>query len=733
MTSRHWSFVWNARWLVVAAAAVTVTGAATRAEWADGLHEEDRAVLASLSGDAAVVAAEIFRELSLRLEAGAAPTPPVARPLVGDAELMAETGGSEAQRARLAALRAEREERARKVAALQARLKRWEAFAAQVRDATAIPAAWPLALRQTARLERELARETAARDQAQRALDELRVNVSLAHISKRFRPIDWAVIAAYLIFTTILGGILAGRQATIRDFFLGGRSLPWPAVCGSIIATELSAATFLIAPAIVFAPAGDMTYLLLAVGTILARFIIGYFFVPAFYAREIYSPYDYMGNQLGARVKALTTLLFMLGAVLAQGARVYIAALALQVVTGTTLWTSIVLIGAVSIAWAFIGGIKTVIWTDVIQFLLFFVSAVVALVFISRYIDGGFVAVLSQSYDVGKLNLLNLNLNGREAFTLWCGLFASPWATLASHGTDQMMAQRMFTCRDEVGARKAVIWSSLSILATVVLLFVGAGLWVYYRHHPLTAAEQVIVDASSMKIFAIFIVDVLPAGISGLVMAGIFAAAISTLDSVLAALSQATLETVYRPLLGRGEGDGRRELRVSRALVVFWGVVMTAFALYCDSLQARFPDLLQFALAMAAYTYGALLGSFLLALLPTHRDDQGLLWGAPLAVLAVFALNNHSPFAQTVTALGCLALVAAAFHMLRGAPAKVMVISLTAGLVLVLGLAVVGTDEQGNARYISLAWPWHYPIGTAITFVVGYCAGNVKGAASSAS
>ena len=222
----------------------------------------------------------------------------------------------------------------------------------------------------------------------EKRIADLRVDAALGEISKGFTLWDWMVIAAYLVMTTILGGLLAGKQASMKDFFLGGRRLPWPAVCGSIIATELSAATFLIAPAIVFSQGGDMTYIQLAIGTILARFVIGYFFIPVYYKKEIYSPYDYMGDQLGSRVRHVTTGLFMVGGILAQGARVYIAAKALQVITGTDTTTSILIIGAVSVLWTIMGGITTVIWTDAIQFLLFTGGAIAALIFATTAVEG---------------------------------------------------------------------------------------------------------------------------------------------------------------------------------------------------------------------------------------------------------------------------------------------------------------------------------------------------------
>lgn len=543
------------------------------------------------------------------------------------------------------------------------------------------------------------------------AAESQELSDALREISHGFTGWDWAVIATYLIFTTILGALLAGKQATIRDFFLGGRKLPWPAVCGSIIATELSAATFLVVPAIVFGAGKDMTYIQLAIGTIAARFIIGYFFVPAFYEREIYSPYDYMGNRLGERVKNITTGLFMLGAVLAQGARVYIAAKALQVITGTDVVMSIIVIGAISILWTFIGGIRTVIWTDVLQFILFSFGAAAALFFVGQAVDGGLWQAFNEAYKAGKLNMLNRTFDPKEAYTLWCGLFATGWLTLASHGTDQMMAQRMFTCRDAAAARKAIIWSSASQVVTLLLLLVGAGLWAYYQHTPMTAAEQVVVDDDVHKVFAIFIVDAMPIGISGLLMAAIFATAISTLDSVLAALSQSTLSTIYKPFR-RKEMSPRDEVRVSRIFVLVWGVAMTAFAISCDAIQRHYDDLIQFALAMAAYTYGALLGVFLMALLPTRRNDLGLLWGVPLSILTVFALKWHEPWAQwLVIGIGVLLVVLAALRLYRS-PEKILWVLLFAGLTV---FCVYKAE---------IAWPWHFPIGTAVTFVVGFFVGE---------
>jgi len=559
----------------------------------------------------------------------------------------------------------------------------------------------------------------------QQTADQLpSVAEALRHISHRFTWLDWGVIVAYLVFTTILGALLAGRQATIRDFFLAGRKMPWLAVYGSIIATEFSAASFLVVPALVFKPKGDMTYFQLAIGTILARFVIGYFFVPAFYEREIYSPYDYMGNRLGDRVKKIATALFVIGAVLAQGARIYIAALAFQVITGTSISQSILLMGAISILWAWIGGIRTVIWTDVIQFILFTIGAVVALIYVGLSVEGGLLEVFRESLAAGKLRLIDTTFDTKTAYTLWCGLFATGWLTLASHGTDQMMAQRILTCRHVSDARKAIVWSSTSQVITLVLLLIGAGLYVFYQHHPLDPAEQTVIADDTNKIFAVFIVDVLPPGISGLVMAAIFAAAVSTVESVLTALAQATESTVYRALWKRPTTP-RQDVLVSRFLVAFWGVALTLFALFCDTLQRHYGDLIQFALAMTAYTYGALLGMFLLALLPTNRNDLGLIWGVPVSMVTVFALEWHSPVAQRAVAVAITFLIASALWRLRRQPLKIACIAFFVSAVSLIEFFAVAHDAQsGKPIYFTLAWPWHFPIGTAITFIVGYLVGE---------
>jgi SSS family solute:Na+ symporter len=392
----------------------------------------------------------------------------------------------------------------------------------------------------------------------------------LAGISAQFTSVDWLVVVGYLAFTTWLGAKMAGRQATIRDFFLGGRKLPWYAVSGSIIATEISALTFISVPFVVFMPGGNFTYLQLGViGSFLARIIVGYVLVPAYYQREIYSPYDYMGNQLGGHVRSMTTVLFTLGGMLAQSARVYLTAEVVIVVLNDQLtWLSgtlglnplawaIILIAVVSVGWTLIGGITTVIWTDVILFLCFLLGAFVALGTAIHNLSGGWGEFLNVGWAAkesgiwGKFTFFDFSTSPLRAYTIWTAAIASTWGGLGAYGTDQLLAQRMFCCKNKRDARWAIISSTVSQVVTITVMLVGVGLFVYYQANPLSGEAADLYAQKGDRIFPIFIVEVIPRGLKGLIIAGVFAAAISSLMGILTALSQTGMSAFYNPLRER--------------------------------------------------------------------------------------------------------------------------------------------------------------------------------------
>ncbi len=571
----------------------------------------------------------------------------------------------------------------------------------------------------------------------------------LADSPAHFTPIDWTVLAVYMLFTTLLGGWLAGKQTTIREFFLAGRKIHWLAVAGSSIATEISAVTLIAVPALVFKPGGNLTYLQFMIGALLARVIIAVWFVPAFYEREIFSPYDYMGRRLGPRIKAITTGLFVLGAILGQSVRVLLTAVVLQEISGLNVTASIWIIGLAAVIWTMLGGMTTVIWTDVIQFFVFLVGMITALIAILTQVNGGWSEVLrmaSTGDPAGnKLTWLNLGPSDgdwyallQQPYTLWAAIIGNTTLCLAAYGTDQMMAQRIFCCRGKRQAQYAVLAGGASLFVALLAVGVGLGLFAFYQHHPLNPADAAQVAAQSDKVFQKFLVQQIPVGVRGLIIAGVFAAAISTLESVLAALSQVVITGFYQPWREAqtlhiaqpktneadstpAPSDDSHYLLVSRGLVVIWAIALCLAAQVSIYALERYKQFLDLALAMATYTAGPMLAAFLLSLSGARIDSRGLVWSTPLAILMVFSLAWHDGWAQTVTLAFALIIVAArVMAQLAGKPVgrgfgATLLILATAGLV-----CFVSRYQLEPGQFITAAWPWYAPVGFIVAFTLGY-------------
>ena len=465
------------------------------------------------------------------------------------------------------------------------------------------------------------------------------------------------------------------------------------------------------------------------IGSFLARAVVGYVLVPAYFQREIYSPYDYMGAKLGNGVRRATTLLFSLGGVLGQSARVYLTALVLEVLiapelawlesqTGLTpLAGAVFLIGVLAIAWTWMGGIAAVIWTDAFLFLLFLIGIGVSLYSVSAGVPGGLSVALREGLEAGKFQFFDFDWKPTKAYTFWVACLAAPWGMIGQYGTDQLLAQRLFCCSSPRAARRAILWSTLSIGVTFLVAVLGVGLWAYYRANPLAGDLAALVAEKPDKVFPVFISHSIPSGLRGIVIAGVFAAAISSLDSILAALSQTTVS-----LLGPKAGEGRRPLLWSRLCVFVWGVLLCLATLGMAWVSRHYDSVLDLALAMAGYTTGALLAAFFLAFLPVRTDGSGFLWSAPLSVAGVFALVWHAPWAQwTTVAFGAGLMLSwgvwRARPDLRAGVSRASVLTqslvLAVGIALVIGLSAKGTFAGGGV----VAWPWYIPCGSSIAFV----------------
>lgn len=457
---------------------------------------------------------------------------------------------------------------------------------------------------------------------------------------------DWSVVAVYIIGTTIVGHRLKGRQKNTRDFFLGGRSMPWYAVSASTIATTISAVTFIGVPALVYAEGGNFVYLQFALGGVIARILVARFLVPLYFQKEFYSPYDYMTDRLGPAVGRLTAGMFFLGGILGQGVRVYATALVLELITGWSMLTSIAVIATFSVLWTWMGGIAAVIWTDVVQFFILIAGGIAALLFVTNALPDQWNSLVAVGQAAGKFNTFDFSTDPRVAFTFWAALIAMPFQNVAVYGTDHLFVQRLLCCRDEKEAQKAVLWSTIGELVPVLMLTVGAGLFAFYEYFPLSGNLAALVAERGDRIFPVFIISQIPPGLKGLLIAGVLSAAISSLDSILAALSQISLTMFYKPFI-EPDADETRLLKISRLLIIFWGVILALMAWQFSSSKL---DLVTLAFSMTTYTWGPMLGLFLLSIAAPKFRIANISGSVIFSVLVILLINQPqllNPFLGT--------------------------------------------------------------------------------------
>lgn len=447
--------------------------------------------------------------------------------------------------------------------------------------------------------------------------------------------LDAILIGAYFALITWLGHRASLRQTDAHEYFLGARSLPWWAVSASIVATTVSGVTFIGVPALIFAEGGDYRYLQFAIAGILAKWVIGHWMLPKLYAGEFASPYELIRERLGEQLGKIAGLLFFVGAVLGQGVRVFAVALVLQLLTGFSLATTIALIVGFSALHTWFGGIRAVVFTDVVQFIVFILGGLLAIFFAVQSYPDGFSGLLQAGSQADKFGVFDFSLDPTLSFTLWAGVFAMPFQNLAAYGSDQINTQRMLCCRSLADARRALYVSNLGELVVILFLTVGLAIWGFYQYHPIDPTFESLVQANGDRIFPVFILTELPAGVRGLLVAGVFAAAMSSLDSVLAALAQTSLAMFHR---GYRDGAiaGACAVRLSRWLVVIWAAALGFFAW---SLAGRGEGLVPLAFSMTAYTYGSLLGLLLLALFVRRELIQVPLLGVAVSIVGVTALS----------------------------------------------------------------------------------------------
>jgi len=369
----------------------------------------------------------------------------------------------------------------------------------------------------------------------------------------------------------------------------------------------------------------------------------------------------------------------------------------------------------------------TVIWTDVIQFTIVVIGAVFALVMSVGSVQGGLPEVLRLGSEAGKFRLFDFAPDLSLNYGFWCGVMALPFLNLAAFGTDQVMAQRMFCCRTEADARKAILWSNVSLFIPVLMLGVGIALYAYFIHNPMTPSEAAsYAEDPKNRLLPVFILRALPVGARGIIVAAIFAAAISSLLGALTALSQATASFLIKKSdlsLDAATGHSRAVL-LSKVLVVIWGVVLCGMGMACIEIAKDYKNVIDLALSLVRYTYGPLLGIFLLAFLPRKRDDAGLFWAVGMTICTVLGLSLHDARGDRIVWVGGAFFAGMGMLWFARDPRRMCVVVGGSSLIVLAHYLSPGMDAAGQQRYISTFW--HYPIATGMTLAIAYLLGRLQ-------
>jgi SSS family transporter len=423
-------------------------------------------------------------------------------------------------------------------------------------------------------------------------------------------PIDLGVIVLYVVGCTVLGARLGSTSRGLRGYFLGESNVPAWAVMLSIVATETSAVTFLSVPGIAFR--GDLTFLQLAMGYVVARVVVAVVLLPSYFRGEIFTAYEVLQRRFGGGTQMAASVLFLVTRTLASGLRLFLAAKVLRQMYlalhgdaapgGWELPAAIVVIGLITVVYTSLGGLKAVVWTDVLQFVIYIAAGLLALGLLGRNVPGGWETIVREAAAAHKFRVFNFTADLTVPYAFWAGVIGAMVMDTGSHGVDQMMVQRYLSARSQRQAAWALIASGWVILAQFALfLMIGLGLFVLYRYAPPAFAP------GKDEEFASFIVRYLPTGVLGLVIAAILSVTMSTVSGALSSSASSTVNDLYRPLVPHA--DERRLLRLSRWLTVFWALAQIGVALGAIGLEAAVIDN---ALAIAGFITGILLGLFLL-------------------------------------------------------------------------------------------------------------------------
>jgi SSS family solute:Na+ symporter len=446
--------------------------------------------------------------------------------------------------------------------------------------------------------------------------------------------VDLLIIAVYLVGITLFGLRFRSRQRTMRDYFLADRNIPWWAIALSIVAAETSTLTIISIPGLAYD--SNFAFLQLVLGYVVGSVVISFILLPQYFRGELYTAYQLIERRFGPELRTVTAGLFLLTRAAAEGVRVYAVSIVVSIALGTGEIASIAIITLLTLIYTFEGGLAAVIWTDVVQTFIYVGGTLVGLITILHLVPGGWAAAQSTAGGLHKFQMIDFSMLFSKPYTFWAGIIGGAFLRTASHGTDQLIVQRLLAAKTERQSALALMSSAFAVFFQFALfLFVGVMLFVYYR-----------VPSSSFgradRIYPTFIVSRMPHGVAGLLIAAILAAAMSNLSAALNSLSSSSMMDFYvrfRPAI-----DDMKRLRLARVATVAWALVLFALALLA---LHRVSRVVEVGLQIASVAYGALLGVFLLGVLTRRANQRGAIVGMLCGLAAEVYLWQWSHVAFT--------------------------------------------------------------------------------------
>lgn len=453
----------------------------------------------------------------------------------------------------------------------------------------------------------------------------------------RISEIDYLIVGVYLIAVAVFGKIRGGKQKNVKEYFIGSKEVPWWVISFSIVAAETSTLTFISIPGLSYLT--NLNFLQLTFGYFIGRIIVAAYFLPAYHKGELTTAYSYLENRFGKKTRSFASIVFLFTRTASDGVRLFATAIPLYLLIDISPILAIIIIAIVALLYTYTGGLKGVIWVDAVQMFIYIGGAIISIYFLLHLIPGNMTEIFSLPEISKKLNIINFGFSGginnffSQPYTLLSGIIGGAFLSMSSHGTDQLIVQRLLAARSLADSKKAIITSGVVVIFQFALfLILGVLLYAYYGS----------MEIRSDEIFPKFIIEVLPTGIKGIIIAGLFAAALSTLAGSITSLSSSSVMDLY--LSFKKSVDEKKSLLLSKLLTIFWSVMLIISAfIFMESPRA----VVELALSIASFTYGGLLGTFLLGLINKKARQEDAIAGFTSGIFVMIAVISLKLVAWT--------------------------------------------------------------------------------------